>query len=66
MVEIDETLAATDSRCCVCGAGLLMVVCAGGELLTGNAAFMTAALAEKKIKLGDLLKNWVVSYAVRT
>lgn len=43
--------------------GLLMVVCAGGELLTGNAAFMTAALAEKKINMGDLLKNWVVSYA---
>jgi len=40
-----------------------MVVTAGGELFTGNTAFLTAACIEGKANIGDLMRNWVVSYA---
>jgi len=43
--------------------GLMMVVTAGGELFTGNTAFLTAACIEGKANIGDLMRNWVVSYA---
>jgi formate transporter len=43
--------------------GLMMVVTAGGELFTGNTAFMTAGVIEGKATMGDLVKNWIVSYA---
>ena len=36
---------------------------AGGELFTGNTAFMTAGVIEGKATMGDLVKNWIVSYA---
>jgi hypothetical protein len=39
------------------------VVTAGGELFTGNTAFMTAGVIEGKATMGDLVKNWIVSYA---
>jgi len=38
--------------------GLLMTVTAGGELVTGNFAFLTAAWLEGKTTLGKLFKNW--------
>lgn len=49
----------------LCGAvftvGLMMVVICGGELFTGNV-LMIMPLAEKKIKLSGMLKNWVFVY----
>ncbi|MHB8063667.1 MAG: formate/nitrite transporter family protein [Ruminiclostridium sp.] len=42
--------------------GLMLVIVAGGELFTGNT-LMVAALAQKKIRWGGLLKNWATVYA---
>ncbi len=42
--------------------GLMLVIVAGGELFTGNT-LMVAALAQKRIGLGGLLKNWITVYA---
>lgn len=42
--------------------GLMLVIIAGGELFTGNT-LMVAALAQKKISWGGLLKNWGIVYA---
>ncbi len=39
--------------------GLILVVCCGAELFTGNA-LMVCGLASGKIKLAGLLRNWVV------
>lgn len=41
--------------------GLMMVVLCGGELFTGNCLMVIGAL-EKKIRLGQLLRNWAVVY----
>ena len=43
--------------------GLMMVLIGGGELFTGNTALLSAALYEKKIHTGALLRNWSISYA---
>lgn len=43
--------------------GLMMTVIGGGELFTGNTAIMTAGVIEKKVTPGQLLKNWLFSYA---
>lgn len=43
------------------GTGLMLVLIAGGELFTGNT-MMLAALFEKKITLGKMLKNWTIVY----
>lgn len=43
---------------CFC-LGLVLVLCCGAELFTGNALMVTA-LASRKITLGAMLKNWVV------
>ena len=43
--------------------GLLMTLLAGGELFTGNTAFLTTGVVEKKVDWKDLLKNWIFSYA---
>lgn len=43
---------------CFC-LGLVLVVCTGVELFTGNS-LMVCSLAERKIGLGGLLKNWVI------
>jgi ferredoxin-nitrite reductase len=42
--------------------GLMMTVIGGGELFTGNTAFLTTGVVEKKVAVRDLVKNWVVSY----
>jgi len=42
--------------------GLMMVVTAGGELFTGNTAFMTAAVVEGRANIGQLMKSWIVSW----
>eukprot|EP00290_Baffinella_frigidus_P008314 CAMPEP_0180130066 /NCGR_PEP_ID=MMETSP0986-20121125/7658_1 /TAXON_ID=697907 /ORGANISM="non described non described, Strain CCMP2293" /LENGTH=329 /DNA_ID=CAMNT_0022069791 /DNA_START=60 /DNA_END=1049 /DNA_ORIENTATION=+ len=42
--------------------GLLMVVVCGGELFTGNTAFLTAAAAEGKATPGEIAKSWIWSY----
>ena len=41
--------------------GLMMVIFCGAELFTGNN-LMTLALMDKKITLGEMLKNWGVVY----
>jgi len=43
--------------------GLMMVVTAGGELYTGNTAFLSSAVIEGKANFGQLLKNWIVSWS---
>ena len=45
----------------VFGAGLIMVVIAGGELFTGNI-LIVAAVADKKTTVMKLLRNWVLVY----
>lgn len=39
--------------------GLVMVLCCGAELFTGNS-LMVCALGSKKITWGQMLKNWVI------
>ncbi len=50
---------------CLAGAifpgGLMLVVIAGGELFTGNT-MMLLPLAQRKISLGGLLRNWGIVY----
>lgn len=41
--------------------GLILVVVGGAELFTGNS-LMVIAWVQKKIKLLDLLKNWLIVY----
>lgn len=43
---------------CFC-LGLVLVLCCGAELFTGNSLMVCAALS-KKITWGELLKNWVI------
>ena len=43
-------------------AGLLMVILAGSELFTGNA-LIVISVVEKKVKLKDMLVNWLIVYA---
>ena len=42
--------------------GLILVVVGGAELFTGNT-LITMAFANKKITLGQLLRNWVIVYS---
>ena len=42
--------------------GLLMVMVAGAELFTGNTAVVTAAVAEGKASMANLVKSWTVSW----
>lgn len=46
---------------CVFPVGLIMVVLLGAELFTGNC-MMTAALADRRIGVAGLLRNWIVVY----
>lgn len=50
---------------CLLGAmfsmGLIMVVITGAELFTGNA-LMTLAVIEKRISMGQMLRNWGIVY----
>lgn len=39
--------------------GLVLVLCCGAELFTGNMLMVTG-LASKKIKLGGLVRNWII------
>ena len=41
--------------------GLIMVALCGAELFTGNN-LMTVALLDKRITLGQMLRNWVIVY----
>ncbi len=43
--------------------GLALVTNCGAELYTGNTMMLTVAMLEKKATFGQLVKNWVVSYA---
>jgi len=42
---------------CVFPVGLIVILLAGGELVTGNMMVVSAALLDKKISLGDWIKN---------
>lgn len=42
--------------------GLIMVVIAGAELFTGNN-LIAMAWASKKIKIKDVIRNWILSYS---
>lgn len=46
---------------CIFPVGLIMVVLLGAELFTGNC-MMTAALADRRIGVAGLLRNWIVVY----
>lgn len=46
----------------VFGTGLMMVVLAGGELFTGNTLILAAVL-DRKVSAGRMLRNWVIVYA---
>lgn len=41
--------------------GLIMVVLAGGELFTGNT-LIVAAVLDRKVSVGRMLRNWVIVY----
>lgn len=41
--------------------GLLLVLCAGGELFTGNSLLLIPLL-EKRIVLKDVIRNWIAVY----
>lgn len=41
--------------------GLVLVIICGAELFTGNC-LMIVPLVDKKITIGDMLKNWIVVY----
>lgn len=41
--------------------GLILILCCGGELFTGNI-LLNVAVLEKKIKLKSMLKNWGLVY----
>lgn len=43
------------------GTGLMLVVIAGGELFTGNTMILAAVL-ERKVSIGSMLKNWGIVY----
>ena len=43
------------------GTGLMLVLVAGGELFTGNTMII-AAILEKKVTAGAMLKNWFLVY----
>lgn len=40
--------------------GLVLIILAGGELLTGNMMTMSMAWFARKIRLYDVLRNWIV------
>lgn len=40
--------------------GLIIILLAGGELITGNMMAVSAAFFAEKVSLRDLLKNWLV------
>ena len=46
---------------CVFPGGLIMVLLAGSELFTGNC-LLVIPLLEKRITVGEMLKNWVFVY----
>lgn len=45
---------------CVFPIGLIIILMAGGELITGNMMAVSTAFFARKISLVDLLKNWLV------
>ncbi len=45
----------------VFGTGLMLVVLAGGELFTGNTLIL-AAVCERKVSVGRMLRNWGIVY----
>ena len=40
--------------------GLILIVLVGGELFTGNAAYMTVGVFRRKVSMGQLLWNWLL------
>lgn len=46
---------------CVFPVGLMMVILCGAELFTGNNLMITGVL-DRKIKISEMLRNWVIVY----
>ncbi len=46
---------------CIFPVGLMMIVCIGGELFTGNCMMITAVM-DKKIKIRNMILNLVIVY----
>lgn len=46
---------------CVFPVGLMLVVLCGAELFTGNCLMITGVL-DKKIKISEMVRNWVIVY----
>lgn len=44
---------------CVFPIGLIIILMAGGELITGNMMAVSTAFFAKKVSLSDLIKNWL-------
>ncbi len=44
------------------GTGLMLVVLAGGELFTGNTLIL-AAVCDRQVTVGKMLRNWAIVYA---
>ncbi|MEW5308881.1 MAG: hypothetical protein WDW38_000805 [Sanguina aurantia] len=42
--------------------GLVITLCCGAELFTGNTMMVTAAVIEKRTSFGSLVRNWSASY----
>lgn len=40
--------------------GLILIVLVGGELFTGNVAYMTVGIMKRKVTWGQLLWNWII------
>ncbi|MGT2933012.1 formate/nitrite transporter family protein [Streptococcus catagoni] len=45
---------------CAFPIGLIIILMAGGELITGNMMAVSASFFAKKVKLSDLVKNWLI------
>lgn len=45
---------------CAFPVGLIIILMAGGELITGNMMAVSASFFAKKISFSDLVKNWLV------
>ena len=59
---IENASAAKLIAACIFPTGLIMVLCAGSELFTGNCLIIVSVL-ERETRVLQMLRNWVVVYA---
>ena len=58
---IENASAAKLIAACVFPTGLVMVLCAGSELFTGNCLIIVSVL-ERETRVMQMLRNWVIVY----